>query len=52
MIDDNGYLSLLRSELGDSLLIADYARFEFPDSSYFGDLEHLNHRGGAFSVSI
>ena len=48
MIDDSGYRQLIRSELGDSALIADYSRFEFPDSTYYGDLEHLNFRGAEY----
>lgn len=48
MIDDSGYRQLIRAELGDSALIADYSRFEFPDSTYYGDLEHLNFRGARY----
>ena len=48
MIDDSGYYSIIRSELGDSALIADYSRFEFPDSTYYADLEHLNSRGAEY----
>ena len=48
MIDDSGYRQLIRAELGDSALIADYSRFEFPDSSYYGDLEHLNNKGAEY----
>ena len=48
MIDDSGYRQLIRAELGDSALIADYSRFEFPDSTYYGDLEHLNSRGAKY----
>lgn len=48
MIDDSGYRQLIRAELGDSALIADYSRFEFPDTTYYGDLEHLNFRGAQY----
>ena len=48
MIDDSGYRQLIRAELGDSALIADYSRFEFPDTTYYGDLEHLNFRGAEY----
>ena len=44
----SGYRQLIRAELGDSALIADYSRFEFPDSTYYGDLEHLNSRGAKY----
>lgn len=48
LIDDSGYRQLICHELGDSALIADYSRFEFPDSTYYGDLEHLNYRGAEY----
>ena len=48
MIDYSGYYRLICKELGDSALIADYSRFEFPDSSCYGDLEHLNYRGAEY----
>lgn len=48
MVSDSGYRRLLLSELGDSTLIADYSRFQLPDSTCFGDLEHLNYRGAEY----
>ena len=48
MINDKGYRTLLRNEFGDSLLIADYSSFILPDTSYYGDLEHLNSKGAIF----
>ena len=45
MVSDKGYRQLICSELGDSTLVADYTRFEVPDSTYFRDLEHLNTKG-------
>ena len=48
MIDYSGYNKLIQEELGDSALIADYTQFEFPDSTYYGDLEHLNYRGAEY----
>lgn len=48
MISDKGYWHLICSELGDSTLVADYSRFELPDTTYYGDLEHLNYKGARF----
>ena len=48
LIDDSGYKQLILHELGDSILIADYSKFEFPDSSFYRDLEHLNSRGAEY----
>ena len=48
MIDYAGYHDLLREELGDSALVADYSRFEFPDTTCYADLEHLNYRGAEY----
>lgn len=48
IIDDSGYRQLIRAELGDSTLIADYSKFNFPDSTYYGDLEHLNSKGAKY----
>ena len=48
LIDDKGYRDLLRSELSENGLIADYSRFQFPDSTYYADLEHLNHKGATY----
>ena len=48
MVSYDGYHQLMRKELGDSALIADYTRFEFPDSTYYADLEHLNFRGAEY----
>lgn len=48
IVSDKGYYQLLCKELGDSTLVADYSRFEFPDSTYYADLEHVNHRGAKY----
>lgn len=48
LIDDTGYRRLICDELGDSTLIADYSRFNLPDSTYFSDLEHLKSKGADF----
>jgi len=48
MIDDTGYRRLIRKELGDSALIADYSSLKLPDPTYYGDLEHVNHKGAKF----
>lgn len=48
LVSDKGYRQMLRSELGDSTLIAEYSRFEVPDSTYYGDLEHLNTKGALY----
>lgn len=50
-LDDDGYKKLILSELGDSTLIADYICFEFPDDSYYGDVEHLNKKGAEYFSS-
>ena len=47
-VNDWGYRELIREELGDSTLVADYSRFVFPDDSYYGDLEHLNRKGATY----
>ena len=53
MLNDQGFRQLIKEDLGDSVLVADYSRFAFPDSTYYGDLEHLNHKGAKyFSESI
>ena len=48
MVSDKGYRQLICSELGDSTLVAEYTRFEVPDSTYYRDLEHLNARGALY----
>lgn len=48
MVSDKGYRKLICSELGDSTLVAEYSRFEVPDSTYYGDLEHLNTKGALY----
>jgi hypothetical protein len=48
MVSDKGYRQLIRSELGDSTLVAEYTRFEVPDSTYYRDLEHLNAKGALY----
>lgn len=48
MVSDKGYRQLIRSELGDSTLVAEYTRFEVPDSTYYRDLEHLNTKGALY----
>ena len=48
MVSDKGYRQLIRSELGDSTLVAEYTRFEVPDSTYYRDLEHLNAKGAQY----
>lgn len=45
MVSDKGYKNFILSELGDSVLIADYSRFQFPDTTYYADLEHINAKG-------
>lgn len=45
--EDKGYIEYL-STLGDSLLIADYTSFVFPDSLYYADVTHLNNLGSAY----
>lgn len=45
MVSDKGYKDYLLSEFGDSLLIADYTHFEFPDTTYYYDLEHVRKCG-------
>lgn len=53
LIDEKGYKSFILSELGDSSIIADYSRFALPDSTYYGDLMHLNHKGATvFSEDV
>ena len=53
MIGENGYYNLLGKLFTKDLLIADYSRFEMPDSTYFGDPEHLNYEGAQiFSKDI
>ena len=48
IVDDRGYRQFLKAELGDSVLVADYSRFEFPDTTYYADLEHVNYKGAKF----
>ena len=48
MVSDKGYRQLICSELGDSTLVAEYTRFEVPDSTYYRDLEHLNFKGALY----
>ena len=48
MVNDNGYRQLICSELGDSTLVAEYTRFDVPDSTYYRDLEHLNVKGALY----
>ena len=48
MVSDKGYRQLICSELGDSTLVAEYTRFEVPDSTYYRDLEHLNSKGSLY----
>lgn len=48
MVKDEGYWRLLCSELGDSTLVANYSRFEFPDTTCFADFEHLNYKGARY----
>lgn len=48
MIGNKGFYDFLSAELDKSSMIADYSRFPLPDSTYFGDLEHLNHRGARY----
>ena len=48
IVSDEGYRKLICSELGDSTLVAEYSRFEVPDSTYYGDLEHLNTKGAIY----
>ena len=48
MVSDKGYRQLICSELGDSTLVAEYTRFEVPDSTYYRDLEHLNTKGALY----
>jgi hypothetical protein len=48
MVSDKGYRQLICSELGDSTLVAEYTRFEVPDSTYYRDLEHLNIKGALY----
>lgn len=48
MVNDKGYRRLICSELGDSTLVAEYTRFEVPDSTYYRDLEHLNTKGALY----
>lgn len=45
--EDKGYVEYL-STLDDSLLIADYNSFVFPDTLYYGDVHHLNHLGAEY----
>lgn len=45
--EDKGYVEYL-STLDDSLLIADYNSFVFPDTLYYGDVNHLNHLGAEY----
>lgn len=45
--EDKGYVEYL-STLDDSLLIADYTSFIFPDTLYYGDVHHLNHLGAEY----
>lgn len=47
-ISDRGYRDFIKSEFGDSALIADYSRFEFPDDTYYADIEHLNKKGAEY----
>ena len=48
MVSDKGYRQLIRSELGDSTLVAEYTSFEVPDSTYYRDLEQLNTKGALY----
>ena len=48
MVSDRGYKNLILSEYGDSVLIADYSRFQFPDTTYYADLEHINAKGAKY----
>lgn len=53
LIDDKGFYNFLSAELDKDSMIADYTRFPMPDSTYFGDLEHLNRKGARyFSESV
>lgn len=45
--DDSGYRQFVK-ELGDSILVADYTDFQFPDKSYYQDVHHLNTKGGNY----
>lgn len=45
-IDDNNYNKFLLTL--NNVLVADYTYFEFPDDSYRGDVQHLNHKGAEF----
>ena len=47
-MSDEGYRKLICSALGDSTLVAEYSRFVVPDSTYYGDLEHLNTKGAIY----
>lgn len=49
-ISDDGYKDLLRS-LGDSLLIADYSSFQFPDTSFYCEVNHLHYSGSVYFSS-
>ncbi|MBR5074770.1 MAG: hypothetical protein IKX26_06030 [Bacteroidales bacterium] len=48
ILSDDGYRSLLKNELGDSTLIADYSNFKLPDDSYYADVEHVNQKGAEY----
>lgn len=45
--DDKGYQQLLAT-LPDSVRWANYTNFQLPDTSYYGDVHHLNHLGAEF----
>ena len=42
------YFDLLSTFSDNDLLIADYSEFQFPDTSYMGDIIHLNHKGADY----
>lgn len=48
MVSDKGYRQLICSVLGDSTFVAEYTRFEVPDSTYYRDWEHLNTKGAQY----
>lgn len=48
--DPKPYKDFLRT-LGPDLLVADYTNFSFPDSTYYGDVRHVNYQGAEYLSS-
>lgn len=45
--DKDGYIEFV-STLDPRVLVADYSNFQFPDTSYYADVIHVNAKGGEY----